>query len=107
MLILIYGKNWYVKFNLVHQTVSPCERLWSETKLPVTLQKYTELTPHAEHLVTLLISFYLVMTAAPHQPRLDWQMWFAALGSYEHNPWLVHLVYRLLIGQKEGTHLRP
>ena len=29
MLILIYGKNWYVKFNLVHQTVSPCERLWS------------------------------------------------------------------------------
>ena len=21
---------------------------------------------------------------APHQPRLDWQMWFAALGSYHH-----------------------
>jgi hypothetical protein len=29
-------------------------------------------------------------------------MWFAALGSYQHNPWLVHLVYRLLIGQEEG-----
>ena len=42
------------------------------------------------------------ISAAPHQPRLDWQMWFAALGSYEHNPWLVHLVYKLLIGQKEG-----
>ena len=29
----------------------------------------------------------------PHQPRLDWQMWFAALG--EHPPhWLIHLVYR-------------
>jgi hypothetical protein len=24
----------------------------------------------------------------PHQPRLDWQMWFAALGQYNHNPWL-------------------
>uniref|UniRef100_A0A1I8I8E4 Lipase maturation factor n=1 Tax=Macrostomum lignano TaxID=282301 RepID=A0A1I8I8E4_9PLAT len=24
--------------------------------------------------------------AAPHQPRLDWQMWFAALGSYQQNP---------------------
>src|SRR6266496_3243758 len=24
---------------------------------------------------------------APHQPRLDWQMWFAALGSYRENPW--------------------
>lgn len=30
------------------------------------------------------------------QPRLDWQMWFAALGSYQHNPWLIHLVYKLL-----------
>ncbi|KNC50838.1 transmembrane protein 112B [Thecamonas trahens ATCC 50062] len=28
---------------------------------------------------------------APHQPRLDWQMWFAALGSYQHAPWLVRL----------------
>lgn len=34
--------------------------------------------------------------AAPHQPRLDWQMWFAALGSYQTSPWLVHLVARLL-----------
>ena len=33
---------------------------------------------------------------APHQPRLDWQMWFAALGSYHNNAWLVHLVYKLL-----------
>ncbi len=32
----------------------------------------------------------------PHQPRLDWQMWFAALGSYEHNPWFISLLYRLL-----------
>lgn len=26
---------------------------------------------------------------APHQPRLDWQMWFAALGSYQHQPWFI------------------
>jgi len=32
----------------------------------------------------------------PHQPRLDWQLWFAALGAYNSNPWLVHLVYKLL-----------
>ena len=36
---------------------------------------------------------------APHQPRLDWQMWFAALGNYQHNPWLLNLVYRLLQGE--------
>eukprot|EP00397_Hematodinium_sp_SG-2012_P030239 GEMP01032015.1.p1 GENE.GEMP01032015.1~~GEMP01032015.1.p1 ORF type:complete len:653 (+),score=92.00 GEMP01032015.1:147-2105(+) len=35
---------------------------------------------------------------APHQPRLDWQMWFAALGSYQHNDWFIHLVYKLLQG---------
>jgi hypothetical protein len=33
---------------------------------------------------------------APHQPRLDWQMWFAALGRLNHNPWLIHLVAKLL-----------
>ena len=33
---------------------------------------------------------------APHQPRVAWQMWFAALGRYEHNPWLLALMYRLL-----------
>src|SRR5207245_990080 len=25
---------------------------------------------------------------APHQPPLDWQVWFAALGYYPNNPWL-------------------
>ena len=34
----------------------------------------------------------------PHQPRLDWQMWFAALGNYQHNPWFISLLYRLLEG---------
>ena len=24
-----------------------------------------------------------------HQPRLDWQMWFAALGDFRQNPWFV------------------
>lgn len=32
---------------------------------------------------------------APHQPRLDWQMWFAALGSYRQNPWFVNFMYKL------------
>jgi hypothetical protein len=31
----------------------------------------------------------------PHQPRLDWQMWFAALGDYRRNPWLIRLMRRL------------
>lgn len=33
---------------------------------------------------------------APYQPRLDWQMWFAALSTYSNNPWLTHLLYKLL-----------
>jgi hypothetical protein len=33
---------------------------------------------------------------APHQPRLDWQMWFAALGDWRRSPWLVEVERRLL-----------
>ena len=35
------------------------------------------------------------------QARLDWQMWFAALGEYRRNPWLIHLAYKLLLGTPE------
>src|SRR5204863_8662309 len=33
-----------------------------------------------------------------HQPRLDWQMWFAALESARDNPWFARLMLRLLEG---------
>jgi hypothetical protein len=36
----------------------------------------------------------------PHQPRLDWQMWFAALGDVRENPWVVSLMARLLEGSR-------
>ena len=42
---------------------------------------------------------------APHQPRLDWQMWFAALGSPDQNQWLVGLIVRLLEGSRDVTGL--
>ena len=38
---------------------------------------------------------------APFQPRLDWQMWFAALGSVQGNPWFVNFCARLLQGSPE------
>ena len=40
---------------------------------------------------------------APHQPRLDWQMWFAALTPYRANPeqWFARLLGRLLEGEPE------
>lgn len=38
---------------------------------------------------------------APHQPRLDWQMWFAALGDYRssRNRWFGAFIRRLLEGE--------
>ena len=42
---------------------------------------------------------------APHMPRLDWQMWFAALGSYRQNPWFVAFVLRLLEGEQPVKEL--
>ena len=41
----------------------------------------------------------------PHQPRLDWQMWFAALGDYQSDPWIVHFMGRLLEGSPEVLRL--
>lgn len=31
----------------------------------------------------------------PHQPRLDWQMWFAALGQFQHNMWLQNMMIQI------------
>lgn len=42
---------------------------------------------------------------APYQPRLDWQMWFAALGDYQQNRWVGSLIYRLLTGAPAVTKL--
>lgn len=42
---------------------------------------------------------------APYQPRLDWQMWFAALGNYRQNVWVGGLLYRLLTGSPEVMKL--
>jgi len=35
---------------------------------------------------------------APHQPRLDWQMWFAALRDFRGEPWFLYFCERLLQG---------
>lgn len=42
---------------------------------------------------------------APYQPRLDWQMWFAALGNYRENPWFVNFEARLLEGSPDVLRL--
>ncbi len=36
--------------------------------------------------------------ATPHQPRLDWQLWFAALGDYHSQYWMQPLLLDLLTG---------
>jgi predicted DCC family thiol-disulfide oxidoreductase YuxK len=37
----------------------------------------------------------------PYQPRLDWQMWFAALDGYQSQPWFANLMARLLEGSPD------
>jgi len=41
----------------------------------------------------------------PHQPRLDWQMWFAALSSPDGNIWFQNLLTRLLQNKPAVTGL--
>jgi hypothetical protein len=37
---------------------------------------------------------------SPYHRRLDWQMWFAGFGSPRNQPWIVHLTYKLLKGER-------
>ncbi|MGE0397159.1 MAG: lipase maturation factor family protein [Kofleriaceae bacterium] len=36
----------------------------------------------------------------PYHRRLDWLIWFAAMYEKPHDPWIVHLVYKLLDGDR-------
>lgn len=56
-----------------------------------TWQAYT--FPHQPGVLTRAPTW-----VAPHQPRLDWQLWFAALGSPQQNPWVLGLCEHLLRG---------
>jgi len=42
---------------------------------------------------------------APYQPRLDWQMWFAALSDYRYHRWFLPFLKRLLEGSSAVTGL--
>ena len=41
----------------------------------------------------------------PYHYRLDWQIWFAAFGSYQDEPWLVHFIDKLLRGDPGAQRL--
>ncbi len=42
---------------------------------------------------------------APYQPRLDWQMWFAALGTFNQNLWLQNLMARIFLNSEDVLKL--
>lgn len=42
---------------------------------------------------------------APHQPRIDWQMWFASLSDFQSNQWFLNLMIRLVKNEPEVTKL--
>ena len=42
---------------------------------------------------------------APYHLRIDWLMWFAAMGPYYQQPWFLHLMAKLLEGDKDTLSL--
>ncbi|MGH8093181.1 MAG: lipase maturation factor family protein [Chthoniobacterales bacterium] len=42
---------------------------------------------------------------APYQLRLDWQMWFAAMGSPNEYPWTLNLIWKLLHNDQGAVSL--
>ncbi len=48
----------------------------------------------------------ILRQVAPHQPRLDWQMWFSALrGRFPERGWMPNFILRLLEGEKSVIKL--
>jgi len=63
---------------------------WKEYKFKYKIQALDQMPPQV----------------APHQPRLDWQMWFAALApNCRRTPWFMAFVQSLLKGSKAVTAL--
>lgn len=42
---------------------------------------------------------------APYQPRVAWQIWFAAMERPEDNPWLIHWIWKLLHNNPDALSL--
>ncbi|HKC25257.1 MAG TPA: lipase maturation factor family protein [Thermoanaerobaculia bacterium] len=42
---------------------------------------------------------------APYQPRLAWQLWFAAMSTPDEYPWTLHLAWKLLHGDAGARRL--
>ncbi len=42
---------------------------------------------------------------APYQPRLDWQMWYAAVSAAQDHPWAIHLAWKLLHNDRDILNL--
>ena len=42
---------------------------------------------------------------APYQPRIDWQIWFAAQSTPSRHGWLIHLVWKFLHNDEDALGL--
>jgi hypothetical protein len=42
---------------------------------------------------------------SPYHRRLDWLLWFAAMGEPNEYPWMVHFVWKLLDGDARAVAL--
>jgi len=42
---------------------------------------------------------------APYQPRFEWNLWFASLGSWRNDPWVINVEERLLEGDRDALAL--
>jgi hypothetical protein len=49
--------------------------------------------------------FLCIFWMSPYHRRLDWLLWFAAMGSPRQYPWMVHLVAKLLEGDRQTLSL--
>ncbi|MES2200518.1 MAG: lipase maturation factor family protein [Chlamydiota bacterium] len=42
---------------------------------------------------------------SPYHYKIDWQMWFAAMSSYQHHPWFLPFIQKMLEGEERVLRL--
>jgi hypothetical protein len=108
-------RTWPAPLAFVHQAVAPLRSFNGYGLFAVMTTKRHEIVVEGSQDGTVWLAYEFPWKpgdlnrrpglVAPHQPRLDWQMWFAALGTVQDNPWFVQFLVRLLEGSPEVVDL--
>jgi len=105
-----FGKSatWLGPFEIIHQAIWPFRTINNYGLFAVMTTRRAEIVLEGSRDGTNWLPYEFRYKPGdltrrpgfvePHQPRVDWQMWFAALSDFREQPWFLSLCQRILQG---------